>query len=174
MDFQLDEAKEVLRRTPSALNTLLRHLPDQWVLHNEGLDSWNVYDIVGHLIHAEEADWIPRAQIILTDAESRTFEPFDRLVMFEMSRGKTLSELLDEFAQHRAQSLHELEGMNLSPEMLKKRGKHPDLGEVTLEQLLSTWVVHDLGHTGQIVRVMAKQYEDAVGPWKAYLSILQR
>ena len=174
MEFQLEQAREILRRTPSTLNSMLRHLPDQWALHNEGADSWSAYDIVGHLIHAEETDWIPRAKIILRDGESGTFEPFDRFAMFEKSRGKSLAELLDQFERLRGESLNELEEMNLTPETLRKRGRHPDLGVVTLEELLSTWVVHDLGHTSQIVRVMAKQYEDAVGPWKAYLSILKR
>jgi uncharacterized damage-inducible protein DinB len=174
MEFQLDQAREILTRTQSTLNSLLRQLPDQWVLHNEGPDSWSVYDIVGHLIHAEETDWIPRAKIILRDGESGTFEPFDRFAMFEKSRGKSLAELLDQFERLRVESLNELEEMKLTPETLKKRGRHPDLGVVTLEELLSTWVVHDLGHTGQIVRVMAKQYKEAVGPWKSYLSILKR
>jgi uncharacterized damage-inducible protein DinB len=174
MEFHLEQAREVLRRTPSALNSLLRHLPDQWVLHNEGPDSWSVYDIVGHLIHGEETDWIPRAEIILRDGESGTFEPFDRFAMFEKSRGKSLDELLDQFERLRVESLNKLGEMNLTPETLKKRGRHPDLGVVTLEELVSTWVVHDLGHMAQISRVMARQYEDAVGPWKAFLSILRR
>ncbi len=173
MKFRLERAREILMRTPSTLNSLLRHLPDQWVLHNEGVDSWSVYDVVGHLIHGEEADWIPRAKIILRDGEGRTFKPFDRFAMFEKSRDKSLAELLDRFEHLRAKNLIELEGMNLTPEMLEKRGRHPELGVVTLQELLSTWVVHDLNHTGQIVRVMAKQYEAAVGPWKAYLSILR-
>jgi uncharacterized damage-inducible protein DinB len=174
MEFHLEQAREILSRTPSTLNSLLRYLPGQWVLHNEGPGSWSVYDIVGHLIHAEETDWIPRAKIILREGESRTFEPFDRFAMFEKSRGKSFAELLDEFARLRAESLNELEGMGLTEEALKKRGRHPDLGVVTLEELLSTWVVHDLGHVGQIVRVMARQYAEAVGPWQAYLSILRR
>jgi uncharacterized damage-inducible protein DinB len=174
MEFHLEQAREILRRTPSALNSLLRHLPDQWVLHNEGPDSWSVYDIVGHLIHGEETDWIPRAEIILRDGESGTFEPFDRFAMFEKSRGKSLDELLDQFERLRVESLNKLGEMNLTPETLKKRGRHPDLGVVTLEELVSTWVVHDLGHMAQISRVMARQYEDAVGPWKAFLSILRR
>lgn len=174
MEFQLERAREILMRTPSTLNSLLRNLPDQWVLHNEGVDSWSVYDVVGHLIHGEETDWIPRAKIILRDGESPTFDPFDRFAMFERTGGESLAALLDRFERLRAENLNELEGMNLTPEMLKKQGRHPELGVVTLQELLSTWVVHDLGHTGQIVRVMAKQYEAAVGPWKAYLSILRR
>ena len=174
MEFQLDQAKDILRRTPATLNALLRHLPDEWVLSNEGPDSWSPFDVVGHLIHGEEADWIPRARIILEYGESRAFEPFDRFAMFEKSRGKSLGELLDRFERLRAESLRELEGMNLTPEMLGKRGTHPELGVVTLSQLLSTWVVHDLGHVGQIVRVLAKQYGEAVGVWRAYLPVLSR
>ena len=174
MEFQLDSAKEVLRRTPATLNSLLGRLPDEWVASNEGPDSWSPFDVVGHLIHGEEADWIPRAKVILEYGESRAFEPFDRFAMFEKSRGKSLGELLDRFERLRTESLQELEGMNLTPEMLLKRGLHPELGMVTLSQLLSTWVVHDLGHVGQIVRVMAKQYSEAVGAWRAYLPILSR
>jgi uncharacterized damage-inducible protein DinB len=172
MEFELEQAGEILRRTPLTLNTLLRDLPDQWVRHKEGTDSWSVYDVVGHLIHGEETDWIPRAKIILRDGESRTFEPFDRFAMLEDSGGKSLAELLDQFERLRVENLVELEEMNLTSEILKKRGRHPELGVVSLQELLSTWVVHDLNHIGQIVRVMAKQYTERVGPWKAYLSIL--
>lgn len=174
MEFQLDQAIEILRRTPATLNSLLRHLPEEWTLSNEGPESWSPFDVVGHLIHGEEADWIPRARIILEYGEESAFEPFDRFAMFEKSKGKSLGELLDRFEWLRAESLKELEGMNLRPELLGKRGMHPELGVVTLSQLLSTWVVHDLGHIGQVVRVMAKQYADAVGPWQAYLSVLSR
>ena len=174
MDFQLDRATEILRRTPATLNSLLRLLPDEWILPNEGPESWSPFDVMGHLIHGEQTDWIPRARIILEYGESHPFEPFDRHAMFEKSRGKSLGDLLDRFEQLRGESLKELEEMNLSPDMLGKRGTHPELGVVTLSQLLSTWVVHDLGHIGQIVRVMAKQYSEAVGVWQAYLPILKR
>lgn len=174
MEFQLEQATEILRRTPATLNVLLRHLPEEWVLSNEGPESWSPFDVVGHLIHGEEADWIPRAKLILEHGESRPFEPFDRFAMFEKSKGKTLDELLDRFEQLRAESLRELERMNITPEMLARRGMHPELGAVTLGQILSTWVVHDLGHVGQIVRVLAKQYGEAVGAWRAYLSVLSK
>ena len=174
MDFQLGHAKEILGRTPATLNSLLRHLPDEWALADEGPESWSPFDVVGHLIHGEEADWIPRAKIILEYGEKRSFEPFDRFAMFEKSRGKSLGDLLDRFEWLRGESLRELEAMNLRPEMLGKRGRHPELGVVTLSQLLSTWVVHDFGHIGQVVRVMAKQYGEAVGAWQAYLPILNR
>jgi|ERR1043165_3595789 uncharacterized damage-inducible protein DinB len=174
MEFQLDRAKEILKRTPATLKALLDGLADEWITTNEGGESWSPFDIVGHLIHGEETDWIPRARMILEDGESRAFEPFDRFAMFEKSKGKTLGELLDTFERLRQESLRELDEMNLTPEMLSKRGLHPELGFVTLSQLLSTWVAHDLGHMGQIVRVMAKQYVDAVGAWQAYLPILSR
>lgn len=174
MEFQLGDAKEILRRTPATLNSLLRHLPEEWTNSNEGPESWSPFDVMGHLIHAEEADWIPRAKIILEYGEQRSFEPFDRFAMFEKSKGRSLSDLLDRFEQLRAESLKELEEINLRPEMLEKRGMHPELGVVTLSQLLSTWVVHDLGHIGQVVRVMAKQYSEAVGAWQAYLPVLSR
>jgi hypothetical protein len=174
MEFQLEHAKEILGRTPATLNSLLRHLPEEWVLANEGSESWSPFDVLGHLIHGEEADWIPRARIILEYGETRPFEAFDRFAMLEKSRGKSLGNLLDRFERLRAESLQELEGMSLKPEMLEKRGMHPELGVVTLRQLLSTWVVHDLGHIGQVVRVMAKQYSEAVGAWQAYLPVLSR
>ncbi|HEX8141420.1 MAG TPA: DinB family protein [Pyrinomonadaceae bacterium] len=174
MEFQLDHAKEILRHTPATLNALLRHLPQEWALANEGPESWSPFDVVGHLIHAEEADWIPRARIILDYGAKRAFDPFDRFAMFEKSRGKSMDDLLAMFEQLRGNSLQELEEMKITPEMLEKRGKHPELGVVTLSQLLTTWVVHDLGHVGQIVRVMAKQYRESVGAWEAYLPILRR
>lgn len=174
MQFQLDHAKEILGRTPLTLDALLRGLPGVWVLASEGPESWSPFDVVGHLIHGEEADWIPRARVILEHGTERAFEPFDRVAMLEKSKGKSPDELLDRFARLRAESLRELEAMRLTPETLGRRGLHPDLGVVTLSQLLSTWVAHDLTHVGQIVRVMAKQYGEAVGPWRAYLPALDR
>ena len=174
MDFDLKHAIEILGRTPVVLNSLLRDLPESWLVQNEGPETWSPYDVVGHLIHGEETDWIPRAKIILEHGEARPFEPFDRVAMFEKSKGKTITELLDTFARVRAENLRELRTMNLTPALLARRGTHPELGTVTLKQLLATWVVHDLGHIRQVVRVMAKQYRDEVGPWKAYLAILGR
>jgi DinB superfamily len=173
MDFELQQAKEILGRTPSTLDSMLRDLPDVWLVGNEGPETWSPHDIVGHLIHGEETDWIPRAKIILEHGEARAFEPFDRTAMFEKSKGKSIAELLDSFAALRKESLHQLDEMNLTPELLDRRGKHPELGVVTMKQLLATWVVHDLSHVRQVVRVMAKQYGDNVGPWRAYLSILR-
>ncbi|HEX6044406.1 MAG TPA: DinB family protein [Pyrinomonadaceae bacterium] len=172
MNFQLYQAKEILRRTPATLNALLSDLPNDWVLSNEGPETWSPYDVIGHLIEGEENDWIPRARIILEQGEARPFDKFDRFAMLEKSKGKSLLELLAQFEKLRGQSLRELDELNLTPELLQKQGMHPALGVVTLSQLLSAWVVHDLGHIRQIVRVMAKQYRDAIGPWTAYLSIV--
>ena len=172
MEFQLDQAKDILRRTPATLNALLTDLPNDWVLSNEGPETWSPYDVVGHLIEGEETDWIPRARIILEQGEARPFDKFDRIAMFEKSKGKSLLELLAEFEKLRGESLRQLDEMKLTPELLQKQGTHPALGVVTLSQLLSAWVVHDLGHIRQIVRVMAKQYRDAIGPWTEYLTIV--
>ena len=173
MEYRLDQAKEVLRRTPAILNTLLIDLPNDWVLSNEGPETWSPYDVIGHLIEGEETDWIPRARIILEQGEARPFDRFDRFAMFEKSKGKSLLELLARFEQLRGESLRQLDELNLTPELLAKRGTHPVLGVVTLSQLLSAWVVHDLGHIRQIVRVMAKQYRDAIGPWTEFLTIVE-
>lgn len=172
MQFNLDNSIEILRRTPATLDALLRDLSDTWILPNEGPESWSPYDVVDHLIHSEEENWIPRARMILQEGESRPFEPFDRLP--EQPERKSLPELLDRFAQLRERNLMELEQMNLTPALLLKKGTHPAFGPVTLEQLLSTWTVHDLAHIAQVVRVMARQYSEAVGPWQAYLPILSR
>ncbi len=173
MDFELASAIAILQRTPATLNSLLRDLPEPWLVQNEGPETWSPYDVIGHLIHGEETDWMARAKIILEHGETRAFEAFDRVAMFEESKGKSIVELLDIFAQLRAENVSELQSLNLTPDLLDKRGRHPELGVVTLRQLLSTWVVHDLDHLRQIVRVMSKQYREAVGPWKAYLSILE-
>jgi uncharacterized damage-inducible protein DinB len=174
MKLELPDVKDILWRTPPTINLLLQDLPESWLMTNEGPDTWSPYDVVGHLIHGEETDWIPRARIILEDGESRPFTPFNREAMFEKSKDQSIDDLQDTFARLRAQSLQQLDEMNLTPELLEKRGLHPELGVVTLSQLLATWVVHDLSHIGQIVRVISKQYGDAVGPWKAYLPILTR
>jgi len=172
MEYRLDQAKEILRRTPATLNALLSDLPNDWVLANEGPETFSPYDVIGHLIEGEENDWIPRARIILEHGEARPFEKFDRFAMYEKSKGKSPAELLARFEEVRGESLRQLDELNLTPELLQKRGSHPALGVVTLSQLLSAWVVHDLGHIRQIVRVMAKQYREEIGPWTAYLSIV--
>jgi hypothetical protein len=172
--FRLDESVAVLTRTPAVLDALLRGLPEGWINAHEGGDTWSPFDVIGHLIHCERADWILRARIILEHGESRTFDPFDRFAQFKESEGKTLDGMLDEFAALRAECLRTLAAMNLTDADLDRRGRHPAFGEVTLGQLLATWTAHDLGHIAQIVRAMAKQYTEAVGPWEQYLSILRR
>ncbi len=172
MKFQIEQAVEILRQTPEVLNSLLGNLSDDWT-EKEDSENWNPFDIVGHFIHGEETDWIPRAEIILAQGENRTFMPFDRFAQFEKSKGKSLSELLETFAGLRKENIEKLQKMNLTSEQLKLKGIHPELGEVNLEQLLSTWVVHDLTHLRQIVIVLAKKYSENVGVWKEYLSILQ-
>jgi len=173
MNFSLDDALPALRQTPAVLRTWLGNLPASWTTPNEGPDTWSPYDIVGHLIHGERTDWIPRLELLLAYGEARPFEPFDRFAQFEASKGRSLPELLDTFAQLRAASINRLESLRLQPKDFARRGLHPELGPVTLSQLLATWVAHDLNHLGQIARVMGKQYADAVGPWLAYLPLLQ-
>ena len=172
MEFQLEPAVEILSCTPATLRALLEGLSEPWVLNNEGTDTWSPYDVLGHLIHGEQTDWIPRARIILEHGESRAFDPFDRFAQFEGSIGRSMRELLDEFAALREANVETLRELNLSKAQLELRGTHPALGTVTLAQLLATWVVHDLDHIGQVARVMSKQYSEAVGPWRAYLGIL--
>jgi hypothetical protein len=172
VNFALEEALPVLSRTPAVLRSLLADLPESWSRATEGPDTWSPFDIVGHLIHGERTDWIPRTEILLTHGETRPFTPFDRFAQFEASRGKTLHELLDTFAELRAANLMRLESLGLSAEDLDRRGRHPELGPVTLAELLATWVAHDLSHIAQIARVMGRQYTDDVGPWRAYLPML--
>ncbi len=174
MSFDLTSGIAVLERTPAAFRALLAGLPGAWIVANEGPATFSPFDNVGHLIHGERADWIPRARIILAQGATRTFEPYDRFAQVRESAGKTLAQLLDEFATLRAQNLATLRAWNVSESQLALVGEHPALGAVTLRQLLATWVAHDLGHLAQTSRVMAKQYRDAVGPWRAYLPIMDR
>jgi hypothetical protein len=164
----------VLERTPGVLRALLDGLPDQWISAREGPGSWSPYDVVGHLIHGERTDWIPRAEHILRIGEAEPFPPFDRVAMFRDSAGRPLRELLDIFARLRGESVARLRALALTPADLARRGLHPELGPVTLGQHLATWLAHDLSHIRQIVRVMGRQYSDAVGPWTAYLPMLRR
>jgi hypothetical protein len=173
VNFTFEDALPVLRRTPATIDAWLRDLPDQWTRANEGPNTWSPFDVVGHLIHAEQTDWMPRVRHILEHGDTRPFPVFDREGMFAASTGRTLSELLDEFAVRRAESLEALDALRLSPADLSRTARHPEFGTVTLGQHLSTWVVHDFTHLAQISRVMAKQYGDAVGPWRAYLSVLK-
>jgi hypothetical protein len=173
MEFDLSEAVAVLSRTPATLSAFLRGLPNSWARCDEGADSWNAFDIVGHLIVGERTDWMPRVRVILENGEGRPFDPFDRFAQSKQSQDNTLEQLLDEFVRLRKENLAALRALNLQPQDLTRRGKHPALGVVTLSELLATWAVHDLTHIHQLSRVMAHQYRDAVGPWSAYLGVLQ-
>lgn len=173
MGFDLDHSIEILERTPQVLKIMLTGLSDEWTHANEGAETWSAYDIVGHLIHGELTDWIPRAEVILSESESKHFTPFDRFAQFEMSKSKSLTDLLAEFEALRKKNIQRLRSKNITMKNLGEKGIHPDFGEVALSQLLATWVVHDLNHIAQISRVIAKQYKNAVGPWIAYLRILQ-
>jgi DinB superfamily len=173
MEHDLQDTISLLSRTPAVLNALLRDLPETWTLRDEGEDTWSAFDVVGHLIHGERTDWMQRAQIILQFGESRTFEPFDRLGLVREIQGKSMGQLLDEFARLRVDNLGELRAQNLRQEDLERRGRHPALGVVTLSELLATWAAHDLTHLHQISRVMAHQYREAVGPWSRFLGVLQ-
>ncbi len=174
MHFDLPTGVAVLERTPRALHALLGGLPDAWTTPNEGPGTFSAFDNLGHLIHGERTDWIPRARLILSRAQDRRFPPVDRFAHYRESEGKSLAELLDEFSRLRAENLATLAGWQLTDADLELAGEHPAFGRVTLRQLLATWVAHDLGHLAQSARVMAKQYRDAVGPWRAYLPILDR
>lgn len=171
--FRFADALPVLRRTPVVLRAWLADLPPPWTAATEGPGTWSPYDVVGHLIHGERTDWIPRVEHILRHGDAVPFPVFDREAMFSASRGKTLAELLDTFEELRRESLARLDALHLTESDLSRRGLHPELGPVTLGQHLATWVVHDMSHLGQVVRTMARQYAQAVGPWKAYLSILR-
>jgi|SRR5215813_3827030 len=173
MEHKLQYTIALLTRTPAALDALLRDLPEEWASRNEGENTWSPFDIVGHLIHGERTDWMPRARMILEFGESRAFEPFDRVAQMRENQGKSLGQLLDDFTRVRSKSLDELRALNLQPRDLERPGRHPALGVVTLSQLLATWAVHDLTHLHQISRTMAHQYRAAVGPWSAYLGVLQ-
>ena len=170
--LDLQDAVSILTRTPVVLDAWLRDLPDNWLRSNEGGETWSAFDVVGHLIHGEHTDWVPRARIIFEHGEQRPFDTFDREAQFSESTGKTISRLLDEFGTARQDSLRQLASLNITAADLQRRGTHPAFGAVTLGQLLATWVAHDLDHIAQIARVLAKQYSEAVGPWHAYLRVI--
>jgi DinB family protein len=173
MEQNLEQTVALLTRTPAALNALLRDLPEQWTHRNEGEGTWTVFDVVGHLIHGECSDWIPRVKTILEFGESRAFTPFDREGHAREIQSKSLPQLLDDFARVRAENLDKLRGLGIRTEDLARRGRHPSLGVVTLGNLLATWAAHDLTHLHQISRIMAHQYREDVGPWIKYLGVLQ-
>jgi len=172
MEFNINKSIEILANTPEVLKALLSGLSEEWLKGSEGANTWSPYDVLGHLIHGEKTDWIPRAKIILSDSSDKTFVPFDRFAQMNQKE-KNIDELLEEFDSLRKANIEELKEFQLNIEDLEKEGIHPELGKVKLKELLATWVTHDLGHLVQISRVMAKQYASEVGPWKAYLGILK-
>jgi hypothetical protein len=172
MEMKLSEATQILERTPGLLNQMVRGLPKAWIRATEGENTWSCYDVVGHLIHGELTDWMPRVRMILEHGESRSFEPFDRVAQFREDRTQPIGRLLDRFKELREQNLVSLRSLRLASKDFSRTGIHPALGTVTLRQLLASWVVHDLTHISQITRVLAKQYANEVGPWKAYLGVL--
>lgn len=174
MTFEIDKAIEILEKTPLTIEILLKGISKEWVMNNEGENTWSPYEVVGHLIHGEKTDWIPRAKIILSDSQEKTFEPFDRFAQIRENEEYSIEELIEEFKKIRADNLKELQSLQIDESALRKKGIHPELGEVNLQELLSTWVVHDLGHISQISRVMAKQYKGEVGIWREYLGVLNK
>ena len=174
MVYQLADGIAVLERTPGVLRAMLSGLPPQWIDATDGPETWSPYVIVGHLIHGERVDWVARARIVLAQGENRTFDPYDRFAQFRESEGKTLADLLDEFEALRVENLQTLRAWDLNDVQMALVGEHPAFGAVTLRQLLATWTAHDLGHLAQIARVMAQQYREAVGPWRQYLSVMER
>ncbi len=173
MKFDLDKSIEILYNTPGTLRQLLQGLHPHWLLNNEGPDTFSPFDVMGHLLHGEKTDWVVRIKLILEHGNTRAFEMFDRFAMYEESKGKNINQLLDEFEALRKQNLVWLQSLSLTSLDFDKTGLHPVLGEVTLANLLATWVVHDLTHVAQICRVMAKQYKEAIGPWEEFFRILQ-
>ena len=174
LNFELQQGAEILTRTPHVLRAMLDGVSPVWFDATEGPETWSPYVIVGHMIHGERADWIPRAECILAHGPNRRFEPYDRFAQLHESEGKTLTQLLGEFAELRALNLATLGGWQLTDAHLALQGEHPAFGAVTLRQLLACWVAHDLGHIAQMSRVMAKQYRQAVGPWREYLPVMDR
>ncbi len=174
MKFSIHQSIEILERTPIVLQNLLQGLSAEWTSNNEGGETWSAYDVIGHLIHGDKTDWLTRAELILSDNAEKQFQPFDRFAQFENSKGKTLKQLLSDFAEVRNANIKRLKSLNITERDLKKTGVHPTFGEVTLSQLLSTWIVHDLDHISQIARVLAKQYKNEVGPWIEFLKILKQ
>ena len=174
MNFKIDKTIEILERTPDILIVMLQGISPEWTTNNEGGETWSVYDIIGHLIHGEKTDWMPRIEIIISDKPEKTFEIFDRFAQFKESKEKSLIQLLDEFKSLRRINLDKLFAMELADKQMEEKGIHPSFGEVRLSQLLAAWVVHDLNHISQISRVIAKQYTEEVGPWIEYLRILKQ
>jgi DinB superfamily len=173
MPQNLNETIALLDRTPATLNALLRGLPETWTQHNEGPNTWTTHAVIGHLIHGEQTDWMPRVKMIMASGDRATFARFEREGHQKSTKNQPLENLLDEFAYLRAKNLKSLQSLNLQPQDLDRRGKHPVLGVVTLSHLLATWAVHDLTHLHQISRILAHQYREEVGPWSTYLGVLK-
>ena len=171
--FDLNKSFAILERTPEVLRTLLKDLPEDWTHANEGDETWSPFIIVGHLLHGDKTDWLTRTKIILSDADDKTFPPFDRFAQIKDNQGRQLNDLLDEFAERRKANLKELKALNITEDMLSKKGIHPAFGKVSLGQLLTTWMNHDLNHLYQITRVLAKQFKEETGPWVEFLRILR-
>jgi hypothetical protein len=174
MNFKIEEAIEILERTPQTLSSLLTGLSNEWIYSNEGESTWRPFDVVGHLIEAEKYNWIPRIEMILTKGESETFPPFDRFSQLRQNKEKTINQLLSEFTILRQQNLETLKAIVTEQTNLNQTGIHPDFGVVKLSEQLSTWTTHDLSHIAQITRIMANRYHDDVGPWKTYLRIMKK
>jgi len=174
MQFDLKKSIEILTRTPYVIEILLNGINNEWIMNNEGENTWSPFDIIGHLIYGDKTDWIIRMEIILSDSQNKRFTPFDRFAQFEENKGKDIVQLLNEFKVIRKQNIEILESKKINLKDLTKKGIHPVFGEVTLEELLATWTAHDLSHIAQIARVMARQYTNEVGPWKQYLPILEK
>jgi hypothetical protein len=174
MEFSVTKSIEILERTPETLRHLLDTISRDWTSTNEGEQTWSAYDVIGHLIHGDKTDWLTRTELILSNKVDKEFKPFDRFAQFENNKGKSLTQLLTEFKEIRIANIEKLRKLNISASDLNKTGIHPTFGKVTLSQLLSTWVVHDLDHISQISRVMAKQYKNEVGPWIEFLKILNQ
>jgi hypothetical protein len=172
MQYDQTKALEILERTPLVLRALLGHLDNEWVMNNEGVDTFSPYDVMGHLIYGEKTDWIPRIKLILDHGTSTSFETFDRFAMYKESKGKSIQQLLNEFEELRKQNVAWFKSLALQERDYDKKGLHPQLGEVTLRNLVATWVVHDLTHVAQITRVMAKQYKTEIGQWVEFFRIL--
>ena len=173
MKFELKKSLEILEKTPRVIEALCSNLSEDWLLKNEGGESWSPFDVIGHLIHGEITDWIPRLLIILSDQNTEPFKSFDRFAQFERSKGKTTVDLISEFRKLRQLNLNKLVSLQLSEQQLNRKGMHPEFGEVSAKQLLSTWTVHDLVHINQITRVMARQYTNEIGPWVNYIGLLK-
>jgi len=174
MEYSIDTALEILEQTPKTLKSFLWELSEEWLFSNEGKATWSPFDVVGHLIHGENTDWVPRMNIILSHKEDKTFKPYDRFAQFENSKGKNMHDLLEEFERLRNKNITYVKSLHLTENELALKGNHPSLGEVTLKELLATWTTHDLGHIVQISRVMAKQYKAEVGPWTKFISVLNK